>query len=251
MARILTDESTLTRKRKSLLRESGALGVAFRVEAGLAALLIVAGLVVLFVKGSAAALIAGGVLAFVAAGHFIKIRENARESGSIDAGLKGEVTVTRVLAERLGNDAYILNDITVKSGFRSAQIDHVVVSPKGIFLLETKNWRGTIRGDERAKQWVREGWGKHPDRSVYNPVLQNQGHVEVFARFLKSRGVNWPEVHPLVVSMSPSAVWNIENQTAPILRPQEASDYIAYWDSPAKHSEQEVDTVINLLVKQR
>lgn len=251
MARILTDESTLTRKRKSLLRESGALGIAFRVEAILAGLLIVAGVAVYFMKGSAATLIGGGVLAFVAAGHFMKIRENAKESGSIGAGLKGEVTVTRVLAEQLGNEAYILNDITVRSGFRSAQIDHVVVSPKGIFLLETKNWRGTIRGDERAKQWVREGWGKYPDRSVYNPVMQNQGHIEVFVRFLKSRGVNWPEVHSVLVSMAPSAVWNIENQTAPILRPQAAADYINYWDSPVKHSEQEVDAVINLLVKQR
>ena len=59
MARILTDESTLTRKLKSLSREDRLLSILSRVEAVVAGLLLLAGIAWYFMKGGAGLLVVG------------------------------------------------------------------------------------------------------------------------------------------------------------------------------------------------
>ena len=60
---------------------------------------------------------------------------------------KGAVGET-VVATELGllpRDKYrVLNDVTLPTPNGSSQIDHVVVSIYGIFVIETKNYKGWI-----------------------------------------------------------------------------------------------------------
>jgi len=69
---------------------------------------------------------------------------------TIIAGAKGEYAVEQEL-KKLPDNFYVINDyrlnftrpiINKKNGDKifSIQIDHLVISPRGIFLLETKNW---------------------------------------------------------------------------------------------------------------
>ena len=69
---------------------------------------------------------------------------------TIIAGAKGEYAVEQEL-KKLPDNFYVINDyrlnftrpiINKKNGDKifSIQIDHLVISPAGIFLLETKNW---------------------------------------------------------------------------------------------------------------
>ena len=72
------------------------------------------------------------------------------ELGTIIAGAIGEGKVEKQL-RKLSNSFYILNDYSVKFNppllnsqtnekIFSIQIDHVVIGPTGIFIIETKNW---------------------------------------------------------------------------------------------------------------
>ncbi|MES2439562.1 MAG: nuclease-related domain-containing protein [Verrucomicrobiota bacterium] len=64
----------------------------------------------------------------------------------------------------------------------STQIDHVVVSPFGIFVIETKNYKGWIFGSEKQLQWTQQIYrSKHRFR---NPLHQNHLHVEALMGFL-------------------------------------------------------------------
>ncbi len=249
MARILTDESTLSRKKRVLSAESLWLQKIARVEAGVAVLLLAAGLVLWITKGSTLLFVSGVVIAFLSAGHFIKIRENEKERGAVAAGLKGEVTVTQTLHQTLPNDCYILNDVTVRRGWHSAQMDHIVVTPRGIFLVETKNWRGRITGAADDRRWRQDKGGGQPPVYLSNPILQNRRHVEIFRHWLRAHGVDWPDVFPVLVMMAPSAEWDVRNLSVPILRPNDAAEYIAKTAGSRTYSEQEVDSVINLLMK--
>ncbi len=249
MARILTDESTLTRKRRSLTRESEWLHTLTRMETGLAGLLVGVGLILYFWKDTASLLVVGLVAAFLAAAHHIKIRENRKEEQQVSAGLRGEATVTRLLQEELPNDTYILNDVNIRRGFRSAQIDHVVVSPKGIFLVETKNWRGKISGDERAPQWSRVRAAGDKPTPLPNPAQQCRRHIDLFRQFLKANHVWNDDVHSILVITPRHAEWNIRNPTIPVLRPGDAAHYIQYFEKAATHPEKEVDQVTGLLMK--
>ena len=59
-------------------------------------------------------------------------------------GFIGEKTVASEL-DRLPSEEYrILNDVLISFGSGSSQIDHIVISIYGIFVIETKNYKGWI-----------------------------------------------------------------------------------------------------------
>lgn len=102
-------------------------------------------------------------------------------------GRKGELKVRRELA-RLGNRDYrVINDLMTETGQgRTSQIDHVVVSTRGIFVIETKSHVGRITGGEHSQYWTQRLMMS--SRDFYNPLLQNAAHVKALRRLL--RGVD-------------------------------------------------------------
>jgi hypothetical protein len=76
----------------------------------------------------------------------------------------------------------------------TTQIDHAVVSPFGIFVIETKNYRGWIFGSEKQREWTQQ---IHRRKVCFqNPLHQNRLHVRALMRFL-----DLPEdrFHPVVL----------------------------------------------------
>ena len=55
----------------------------------------------------------------------------------------------------LGKEYIVLNDILISSsnGYTS-QIDELVLSEYGLFVIETKNYKGWIFGNEKAENWT-------------------------------------------------------------------------------------------------
>ena len=90
---------------------------------------------------------------------------------------------TRERLDKLPKEQYIvLNDIMIETKGRTHQIDHVVVSPHGIFSIETKKYSGYLRGSKYDKNWIRYNWGR---KYFYeNPIRQNMGHVKALAELL-------------------------------------------------------------------
>lgn len=58
-----------------------------------------------------------------------------------------------------------------RSGY--SQIDHLVISPYGLFVIETKNYNGEIKGKRSDKYWSVSNRFK-----LYNPFMQNYGHIK-------------------------------------------------------------------------
>ena len=89
---------------------------------------------------------------------------------------------TKQELNRLPKDKYvILNDIMIMTGDYTSQIDHIVVSKYGLFVIETKQYNGYITGNKYDKKWVRHGKKK----TYYtNPIKQNYGHVKSICKLL-------------------------------------------------------------------
>lgn len=70
----------------------------------------------------------------------------------------------------------------------STQIDHIVVSKYGLFIIETKNHKGMIFGDDQGKVWTQtilQG-GRNVGRfTFYSPVRQNQTHISHLSNRIK------------------------------------------------------------------
>ena len=97
-------------------------------------------------------------------------------------GYMGEFWVKKRL-EKLPKGKYItLNDIMIEDENGTHQIDHIVISNYGIFVIEMKNYYGLIRGREYDDKWCQYLGRK---RSYFiNPIHQNYGHIKALANLL-------------------------------------------------------------------
>ena len=109
-------------------------------------------------------------------------------------GQIGENDVKRILSYLPKEEYIVLNDVLLPSNNRMTQLDHVVVSLYGIFVIETKNYSGTIYGSPNSQQWTQYSHGQK--YSFHNPLFQNQVHVDAI---LKKTHVYSRDIIPLVV----------------------------------------------------
>ncbi|MFA6308865.1 MAG: NERD domain-containing protein [Clostridia bacterium] len=100
------------------------------------------------------------------------------------SGYFGEKTIS-TLVSFLPKDKYlILNNIMLKTNTGTTQIDHIVVSVYGIFVIETKNYKGWILGNEMDEYWTQNIYGKK--NKFKNPIRQNFGHIKALEELLSA-----------------------------------------------------------------
>lgn len=98
---------------------------------------------------------------------------------SIGKGFLGELSVNVLLAG-LGQDYIVMDNLMLSENGITTQIDHVVISIYGIFVIETKNYKGIITGSEYAETWTQHLYReKH---TMPNPIRQNYGHILAIRR---------------------------------------------------------------------
>jgi hypothetical protein len=99
-------------------------------------------------------------------------------------GYFGESSIRSKLKKLDPQKYIILNDVLIpSSNGKTTQIDHVVVSVYGIFVIETKNYRGWIYGSEDSEHWTQVIYKRK--EKFYNPVRQNYGHIKALEDILK------------------------------------------------------------------
>lgn len=84
---------------------------------------------------------------------------------------------------------------------KSAQIEHIVVSEYGIFVIETKNHKGTVFGGMNGRVWT-QVLGGNSHYTFYNPVHQNLGHISALS---KAIGLSPAYMTGLIVFTNPEA----------------------------------------------
>lgn len=96
-------------------------------------------------------------------------------------GFAGEYCVQKEL-NKLPGEYLFLSDVMLEVDGKTTQIDHIVFSKYGIFVIETKQRNTYITGNEHDKYWiVKAGRKKH---YMYNPIHQNYGHKKAIEQIL-------------------------------------------------------------------
>lgn len=123
-------------------------------------------------------------------------------------GYFGEKSVAFFLS-RLDPTKYkVINNIMLQTSSRTTQIDHVVVSNYGIFVIETKNYQGWILGNEHDDYWTQVIY-KRKER-LLNPIKQNYGHVQSLKEVLSE----YPDVNYLsIVAFTTKADLKVKTDT--------------------------------------
>jgi hypothetical protein len=81
------------------------------------------------------------------------------------------------------NSYHSIHNVTLPTGDGTTQIDHIIVSPYGIFVVETKNYSGWIFGDEKQAIWTQKIYRK--TYRFQNPLRQNFKHVKALEALLR------------------------------------------------------------------
>lgn len=127
-------------------------------------------------------------------------------------GAEGERSVARKLKRLNKNDYKVYNDIYLKINDRTTQIDHLVLSIYGIFVIETKNYKGWIFGNEKFKYWTQTLYKKK--YQIFNPIIQNWTHIN----FLKNISTDFKNLNyfPIIVFAGSGKLKKV-NSSVPVI----------------------------------
>ena len=102
----------------------------------------------------------------------------------VGKGIVGEFLVNLAINIRLDKKKYhLLKNVTLPTEDGTTQIDHIIVSQYGIFVIETKNMKGWIFGGEHQKTWTQKIY-KHSSK-FQNPLHQNYKHTKTIETLLE------------------------------------------------------------------
>jgi len=127
----------------------------------------------------------------------------------------------RLILSRLPDRYRTLNGLMLNASRAAFQIDHVVVSPDGVFVIMTKHHEGSISGRGKEQYWTHTLNNKKT--RFYNPVWQNRGNVEAVKKILK----DYPDsVFSSIVGFSRRADLTDVSSETPVVYFDELTDEI-------------------------
>ncbi|MCB2222516.1 MAG: NERD domain-containing protein [Bacteroidetes bacterium] len=129
-------------------------------------------------------------------------------------GKVGEAKVSWKL-KRLSSRKYkVINNLLIGNKSRSSQTDHILISSYGIFVIETKHYKGWIFGHENSDTWSQTLYNKK--YTFRNPILQNWGHINT----LKTLLFEFPHVpyFPIIVFSGKAKLKKITSKVPVITR---------------------------------
>jgi hypothetical protein len=163
-----------------------------------------------------------------------------------NGGWTGEKQVTRLLSSTLSNEYLLLNDLYLRNG--GGDVDHIVLGPSGVFVLETKNWSGdiTCNGDD----WQR--MGKHSFKN--SPSLQVKRNAAKIKNIIDSshalRSLE-VRVEGIVVFTNNHATLKLNNPTVLILKLPQLPNHITTYRNPSNYSSQQLEAIGKEILRQK
>jgi hypothetical protein len=174
----------------------------------------------------------------------------SKEARDCYKGRIGEDTVIKIL-KGLDDSYYLVNDIVLPSS--KGNIDHVLLTPKGIFAIETKNWDGKIicNSDKWRTRSKKTFFCKY-FKADGSPSRQAISNAFKLSEFIKSELFHdtfrvW--VEGLVVFTNPNATLELKDPSVRILRSSELIDYIKNYRSRGCLSDGDLQSIGNFIAK--
>jgi hypothetical protein len=179
-----------------------------------------------------------------------------RKYSGYKQGYEGENKVSKILSSTLSDEYYLINDVVFSDGH--GNIDHVVLGPNGVFVIETKNYGGKIicYGDQWSRQYTSKKNGSFnrfinfelgsPSKQAKRNSMRIKGVIESSETF-KSRRI-W--VEGIVVFANQNIDLKINNPTIPILKIEELPDFIVTRKSNIQLTLQETELMGKEILKQ-
>ena len=156
-------------------------------------------------------------------------------------GAEGEMVVSEYLNE-LSRKYIILNDVNLPGHY--GNIDHIVLGPTGIFVIETKNFSGSYIIDD--DQWL-YGSDSNNKKAYKNPGDQIKGNSKALSKFLSSEGIKLLKTSKftVVAFINPNLTIRTKPKRYDVMHPSNLQNFIL--SRKCKLNEECVMRVFNIL----
>lgn len=143
----------------------------------------------------------------------------------------------------INNKGYLINNLCFQDeeGY-SSEIDHILITKVGVFVIETKSNYGKIYGKENDKKRKTYNEETNITEEIINPVLQNNGHINHLRKMFKR---NSPKMYSVIIILNGDISDLTINNVYSL---NEAINYIKYKMSQNNHDNNYVDKIYKLFL---
>jgi len=179
-----------------------------------------------------------------------RLGQIAEKNDDYTKGLAGEQLVSQML-KNLGQDNYLINDTMLHRPF--GNIDHILISPHGIFVIETKNWGGYVlcEGDEWNMHF--EGYFKSIDYPLESLSVRVKGNAAKLSQLIKSklyRDLMDVWVEGIIIFANPDIKLSIKNSSVSVVTVENLCKYIEHQTPKTNFSPRDLQSIANFLQKE-
>ena len=105
-------------------------------------------------------------------------------------GRRGEDQVTYGFLRKLDKSDRVFTNLILRHPYKdtSEEIDQLIISRRGVFVIETKSWNGIIYGNDEDPYWTFISANTGIQEKRKSPYRQNQNHVRAFRECLHFDG---------------------------------------------------------------
>lgn len=163
----------------------------------------------------------------------------------------GELSVAYMLKD-LDKEKYrVIHDIKLKNmggSTSTTQIDHIVISTYGIFVIETKAYKGKIYGKEKSQTWTQ--YLSNQKNNFMNPIFQNYAHIRAIESILED---SYPEMtyHSIIAFSGEANIDSIEVTKAKVCKIRYVSEAIKDLSTEEVIGKEDIGRIIEIIDKNK
>lgn len=114
------------------------------------------------------------------------------------AGERGEARVTAEIERVMRKDDYLFTNVKISFNNSETECDNIIINNFGVFIIEVKNYSGSLSGNENDDEWVERKYFE--EKSVKNPIKQVKRQIYILSKLLKNNGLRaWIEGYVILI----------------------------------------------------
>lgn len=169
------------------------------------------------------------------------------------SGIKGEKQTISII-ERLPDGYEALTSIPIQYDNQKTELDMVVIGENGVFIIETKNHKGTIYGSfddyEFSQHKIGQKGGEYTV-PMKNPIKQVKRETWIISNYLKSKNINvW--IQGIVFFSNPKTTIHILTDDVLVFDAKSGIgplyDYITHYKPKRKLNQSQMDQIKSILM---
>lgn len=175
----------------------------------------------------------------------------SRKYNILLSGLKGEKLLYKI-AKKHKNEYHIFLNLPIRYKRNRSEIDMLMISEKGIVIVEVKNHSGTIIGGDKDEHWCQYKLykdGRSTESEMKNPIRQISRQRDILKNILRSHGYDvWIDGVVLFSNPFVRLKLNLSGANSIVVSGEKELDvFISEYESPHKTSAEDVEEIVAIV----